>query len=253
MFICGEVKAFIEMFDYPALELTLGKSFLLRHNLCLLFIFVQLLYHLVNMNSEHWLLLTGWLAFGVIHSITASPQFKKLIQVISTWGHLHYRLLYILIAALSLALLLFYQLSITSILLFTTISGWIPFFLLTGFSGASIMVICVYKYFSAAGNIVLLSPKPISQTLQTGGINKFVRHPLYAGTLLFIWSLFFLYPMLSTLVSNGIITIYVLTGIRFEEKKLINLFGQQYRIYQEKVPMLIPLFKQMLKKFDGSS
>jgi protein-S-isoprenylcysteine O-methyltransferase Ste14 len=71
-----------------------------------------------------------------------------------------------------------------------------------------------------------------------------VRHPLYAGTFIFIWGLFILVPSLSLLISNTIITIYTLIGLRFEEQKLEKEFGDAYKTYKQKVPMIIPKFSR---------
>ncbi len=79
------------------------------------------------------------------------------------------------------------------------------------------------------------------QGLITSGLNNFVRHPLYAGTLLTAWSFFSVYPLLSILISNTIVTGYTITGIYFEEKKLAAMFGNEYLEYKKKVPMLFPL------------
>ncbi|HMG66270.1 MAG TPA: isoprenylcysteine carboxylmethyltransferase family protein, partial [Chitinophagaceae bacterium] len=72
------------------------------------------------------------------------------------------------------------------------------------------------------------------------GIHKLVRHPLYSGTFIFIWGLFLVLPNWSILVADIIITVYTLVALRFEEQKLEKDFGEAYRIYKRKVPMLIP-------------
>ena len=74
--------------------------------------------------------------------------------------------------------------------------------------------------------------------LKVNGIHRFVRHPLYSGTILFVWGLFFVFPMLNNLIAVLLLTAYVLIGIDFEEKKLIREFGKQYENYMSKIPAL---------------
>jgi protein-S-isoprenylcysteine O-methyltransferase Ste14 len=76
--------------------------------------------------------------------------------------------------------------------------------------------------------------------LEQGGLHRYVRHPLYFGTLLFVWALFFVFPYLNNLLACIIITIYTLIGATLEEKKLVKQFGEQYISYKRQVPMLIP-------------
>jgi protein-S-isoprenylcysteine O-methyltransferase Ste14 len=81
--------------------------------------------------------------------------------------------------------------------------------------------------------------------LEQGGLHRYVRHPLYFGTLLFIWSLFFIYPYLNNLLACIVITGYTVFGAMLEEKKLVAEFGEKYVDYKKQVPMLIPgIFRQ---------
>jgi protein-S-isoprenylcysteine O-methyltransferase Ste14 len=75
-------------------------------------------------------------------------------------------------------------------------------------------------------------------SLVTRGLYRSVRHPLYTFSLLILW----LSPsmgMNSFLVYAGL-TIYILIGIFFEERKLLREFGQAYEQYKSVTPMLIP-------------
>lgn len=76
--------------------------------------------------------------------------------------------------------------------------------------------------------------------LEQTGLHKFMRHPLYFGTLLFAWGLFLVFPYVNNLIAVLVMTGYILIGIIFEEKKLMIEFGESYRNYRQKVPMLIP-------------
>ena len=75
-------------------------------------------------------------------------------------------------------------------------------------------------------------------TMVTSGLYRFVRHPLYSAGLVFIW----LTPEMSLnrLVLYFSLTIYILIGTYFEERKLIREFGKPYEDYQSKTPMLVP-------------
>lgn len=88
----------------------------------------------------------------------------------------------------------------------------------------------------------IFTPVPASE-LKINGIHRFVRHPLYSGTILFVWGLFFVFPFLNNLIAAVLLTLYVLIGIIFEEKKLKIEFGKKYEEYISNVPMLIPDFR----------
>lgn len=193
------------------------------------------------MVQSHILLCFGWVLFGVVHSVLADESVKEKVRMLFPGLYSYYRLLYNIVALVSFALLLLLQFGMRSPFLFQPVS--IPGYLLT-LTGAMIMAICIRKYFLAlsglrAGHDGALSPN----TLRIDGVHRFVRHPLYLGTFLFIWGLFFLIPQASQLISQTVITVYTLVGIRFEEQKLVAEFGSDYKKYQEQVPMIIPKLK----------
>ena len=76
-----------------------------------------------------------------------------------------------------------------------------------------------------------------AEPLATGGANALVRHPLYLGLLLILWGLAFT-PLAAATALWA--TIYILIGIRFEERKLVRMYGAAYAAYRARVPMLIP-------------
>jgi methanethiol S-methyltransferase len=109
------------------------------------------------------------------------------------------------------------------------------------------MFISIKKYFMLLSGIrSIFTPMPASE-LKINGIHRFVRHPLYSGTILFVWGLFFVFPFLNNLIAASLLTLYVLIGIIFEEKKLKIEFGKDYEEYISKVPMLIPYFRNKKK------
>lgn len=112
-------------------------------------------------------------------------------------------------------------------------------------------MISIVKYFKLLSGIRTLYEAKPPKELKREGIHNYVRHPLYLGTLLFVWGLFFIFPMLNNLIAVSIITGYVLIGIRLEEKKLLIEFGNLYVDYIFQVPMLVPYFKGLRQNKKG--
>ncbi|MFA7229193.1 MAG: isoprenylcysteine carboxylmethyltransferase family protein, partial [Melioribacteraceae bacterium] len=75
--------------------------------------------------------------------------------------------------------------------------------------------------------------------LKIEGAFKFVRHPIYFFSILFLG----LRPAMNLfyLVMFICIVLYFYVGSFYEERKLVKFFGDEYREYQKKVPRIFPV------------
>lgn len=91
-------------------------------------------------------------------------------------------------------------------------------------------------------------PRPIAFTIK--GPYRWIRHPLYLFMLVMIWSC----PNLTTdrLLFNILWSAWICIGTLLEERDLVEQFGDAYRDYQKKVPMLLP-FKFFRKELPNSN
>lgn len=85
---------------------------------------------------------------------------------------------------------------------------------------------------------LLKSRRQKQQALTIRGAYRWVRHPLYTGVLMMIWSC----PDVGAdrVLFNISWTLWIVLATRWEERDLVTDFGQPYRTYQEQVPMLAP-------------
>ncbi|RMG84946.1 MAG: isoprenylcysteine carboxylmethyltransferase family protein [Bacteroidetes bacterium] len=119
-----------------------------------------------------------------------------------------------------------------------TVAGWVLFILgvgwllaaMSGYDAGEFTGIYQWKH----------NAPPRHTALKTTGLNGIVRHPLYLGTFLIAWGLFGIRPEMRILVIAVVTSLYLIVGIRLEEKKLVREFGEAYRAYQKSVPMLFP-------------
>ena len=191
------------------------------------------------MTGNHYLLILLWILYYVVHSIGASTSVKDFFH--SKWkDEGMYRLVYSIFAFIALAGILLFQYSFISPLLFSLHQWiWLPV-IFAVLPGLLIMFISIKKYFVALSGIRRVMGESEIVELKVNGIHKIVRHPLYTGTILFVWGLFFIFPYLNNLICVVLLTLYVWIGVKFEEHKLGLVFGEQYKKYSREVPRFFP-------------
>jgi methanethiol S-methyltransferase len=182
------------------------------------------------------------LFFGVVHSVMARARFKRLwTKVVPPAAE---RSTYVLVASAQLALLCWQWRPIDAPTLWTatgTLAVALRALSAVGWGTAllSTFLIDHFELFGLRQGFGRSTPEPV---LRTPLLYRWVRHPLYFGTLLAFWSA----PTMSIghLLFAALFTVYILIGVRHEERDLLRIFGDAYRSYQAEVPMLIPFVRR---------
>ena len=185
------------------------------------------------------------LLYAAIHSLTATLTAKaRARQWLGLFAERWYRLAYNIFAGVSFLPILWLMATLPDQTLYSVPIPWV---FLTGvgqFMGVIIIILGIWQAdaLDFIGLRQIFSP-PIAHTqpkLAISGLYQWARHPLYTGGLLFIW----LTPIMTcnSLTLAIILSLYLVVGAHFEERRLRYEFGEAYGTYQKQVPMLLPRF-----------
>jgi len=193
-------------------------------------------------------IILAMLVFAVIHSLMARSGIKTGIRhrINERTYYGLYRLVYNIIAGLTFVPVLIVAAAAPGPVLWRAdgILFWgLVLIQLIGLIGliVSLLQIDLGQFTGLSQVRAYVSGKPLplpTEPLQTGGVYRLVRHPLYLFWLMVIWAT----PLMteSLLVFNIAVTLYFIIGSRLEERQLVKVFGQPYVEYQQRVPWMIP-------------
>ncbi len=181
--------------------------------------------------------------YFLLHSFLAANAVKKCL--LRTFiSERFYRLSFNALAVILLLPLVFLFLKIEQKPLFAnqdwlTLPGWL---LVAAGIIWMVRALAGYDLGEFFGILQLKTGKPpVHNMLKTNGLNRLVRHPLYFGMLQLFWGAFLLSPTNAVLLLVVLGSVYLFIGVRLEERKLAQQFGEAYRSYQAAVPMLLPV------------
>jgi len=186
-----------------------------------------------------------WLFFCISHSFLISNKVHGYVQANYPGLVKYYRILYNIFSGLIFLIAAAYGYYIADK----------PFFVFSGYYqiisvGMIIIALLIFiagsikydlKTFAGISQLITKQKQILvndTNMLTITGIHKYIRHPYYTATFLLIWSRNL---DMSALITNLILSLYLVVGTYLEEKKLTDYFGETYRIYKKNVSMYIPL------------
>jgi len=183
--------------------------------------------------------------FGIPHSLMARESFKRIwTRIVPKAVE---RSTYMLQAGLFAGLLIWQwqAIPVTIWHINNVALEWLIWGLYWGGWGIAFIATFLINHFELTGLQQVYahfrSQDSIPPAYRTPFLYKIVRHPMQLGVLIAFWST--PHMTVGRLVFAIGMTSYILVGLYFEERALVGQFGETYRAYQQKTPMLIPVPK----------
>ena len=187
--------------------------------------------------KEHLVLSILWIVYFAIHSLLATNSVKEKLSFLKRY----YRLFYNIVSVTGLFAILLYSAIVPADWIFpkTTFSKFIGLML------ATYGVFIIRHAFKSYNMKDFLGLQQLEENYKTekfkkDGVLAYVRLPLYLGTILIVAGFFVYSPNTANLITAVLSILYLFVGIWLEEKKLLAMYGDEYKKYQKNTPMLIP-------------
>ena len=193
--------------------------------------------------SNYLVLFLLWCLFFLVHSILATLGLKKAIHRHAPRLMPYYRLIFNLIAIISVIPPLYYMhvVSGSFIWQWPVSLHWLQYLIVFLTLILFLWTLRYYdgKEFLGIRQLMEKNEQPEDQEhFFISPAHRLVRHPWYTLALLLLWSRD-MYE--SYLFSTILITIYFVLGSKLEEKKLLQYHGEAYREYLKRVSGIFPL------------
>ncbi len=196
------------------------------------------------MIHDLFLLALFWVLWCSLHSLLVFPPAAAWVQRSLGIPEGAYRFLYNLLALATLVPVLLFSFSLNAPEIIVWRGPWV---LLQGLCWvlAALLVAAGARVYPlrdflgwpprGKGEGAAAPPKLVRE-----GILGRIRHPWYTALFLLLWARDLSAP---SLLVSLLLSLYLVVGARFEERRLVELFGDEYRRYRAEVPPFFPRWR----------
>jgi methanethiol S-methyltransferase len=202
-------------------------------------------------NTGFWWIILACGLYAVLHSLLASRSIKA--RAARRFGpavyQRYYRLFFSLMALVTTTALLALVWLLPDQVIYTIPVPWLYLTLLAQGLALAALVLGILQTgamrFLGVRQVLEQTGKPSAERLIITGFYRWVRHPLYIASIVFIW----LMPLMTwnLLALNLGLSSYMLIGTIFEEQKLVDQFGADYERYRRQTPRILPGLRSRYK------
>jgi protein-S-isoprenylcysteine O-methyltransferase Ste14 len=199
----------------------------------------------MDMLNGLWISLV-FTGFAILHSLSAGTGLKTRLgrlmpeRTVEGW----YRLGYNVLSVITFIPVLIVMFILPDRPLYAVNLGWALLLRVVQLAGAigliwTLLSIDILRFagISQAWSFIQAQRLPLpDEPLQQTGIYSFTRHPLYVFSLIALWAS----PSMTVnaFIFNICATFYFVVGSLIEERRLTQIFGEQYRQYRMQVPWI---------------
>ena len=211
----------------------------------------------MNILQMHLALAGAWLLWCLLHSLLIADAWTRWVRARTGPRFAWYRLAYVLFSVVSFAPVLWLQFTIDSPQLWAW-PAWLKPLQWGGLLVSALVFLLAarqydQRFFFGLRQVEehLAGREAEFSGFAAVGILRRIRHPYYsAGILLLIcWGDVTAANLILKVIGIG----YFLIGAWLEERKLVAQFGDEYRRYQQAVPMFIPRWRETRARARGES
>ncbi len=181
----------------------------------------------------------SFLFFAILHSSLATNYFKNRAEKQLKARFRFYRIIYNIISLITFAPVFLIWITSASPLIYS-VPGWLyPFVILIRLAAIGLFVYAAFQIdFLEFAGLRQITGKT-RNNLITKGAYGIVRHPLYTGGIIILFTKTDMNQL--DIVAVSMVSIYFIIGAYIEERRLLAVFGEEYRKYQQEVSMFIPV------------